>query len=432
MLKIICKQLLNRWRSNVWISMELLLVFCLVWYMTDYFFVLQYNRSIPSCRDVSHTWLVDVAQIPELSPAYRPAESDSATLLANFDRVLDRIRNCEGVEELAVMNRGDLPGAGSYYGWMLKSSPDSVSPSAGGQRICFDPRTDYFHVFRITTPDGKPVSVSDFDFSDPKAIVLSQSAQNSLFPGEHTAIGKGLYNGMDAEQSFVVKGVVGDVKRFDYQRPQKNFYVAERTDYSNIYRKSIVIRSSSSVSDARFRQLFSEKMKKELRIGNFYFKRIRSLESLEKETEVLFGVTNNYRVRVALMLFFLLNIMLCVVGTFWYRIRQRREEIGLRMALGSTHASVRRLLYVEGLCLLAVVVVPAMLIEGQFVYLGMIDTLGKSSQDSQVYLPDRLLLRFILTNAITFVLLVAAILVAIWLPADKASRMAPAEALHDE
>lgn len=41
-------QLMNRWRSNVWVCVELLLAFCLAWYMVDYFFVEIYNRSLPS------------------------------------------------------------------------------------------------------------------------------------------------------------------------------------------------------------------------------------------------------------------------------------------------------------------------------------------------------------------------------------------------
>ncbi|UQT36148.1 hypothetical protein M5E82_12060 [Parabacteroides distasonis] len=40
-------QLMNRWRSNVWVCVELLLAFCLAWYMVDYFFVEIYNRSLP-------------------------------------------------------------------------------------------------------------------------------------------------------------------------------------------------------------------------------------------------------------------------------------------------------------------------------------------------------------------------------------------------
>ena len=39
MWKITWIQLMNRWRSNVWVCVELLLAFCLAWYMVDYFFV---------------------------------------------------------------------------------------------------------------------------------------------------------------------------------------------------------------------------------------------------------------------------------------------------------------------------------------------------------------------------------------------------------
>ncbi len=119
------------------------------------------------------------------------------------------------------------------------------------------------------------------------------------------------------------------------------------------------------------------------------------------------------------------------MGTFWYRIRVRRDEVGLRMAMGSTRTDIRKMLILEGLCLLAVVVLPAMLIEVQFVYLDLIDTLGQG-KNNLGYLPDRLVLRFILTNLLTWVLLAVAIVAAIWLPADKAAKMAPADALHYE
>ena len=89
------------------------------------------------------------------------------------------------------------------------------------------------------------------------------------------------------------------------------------------------------------------------------------------------------------------------------------------------------MLILEGLCLLTVVVLPAMLIEVQFVYLDLIDTLGQG-KNNLGYLPDRLVLRFILTNLLTWVLLAVAIVAAIWLPADKAAKMAPADALHYE
>lgn len=64
MWKITWIQLMNRWRSNVWVCVELLLAFCLAWYMVDYFFVEIYNRSLPSGRGYANVWQVEMGLLP--------------------------------------------------------------------------------------------------------------------------------------------------------------------------------------------------------------------------------------------------------------------------------------------------------------------------------------------------------------------------------
>lgn len=427
----IFKQLWNRKRSNLWIGIELLLVFCLLWYIVDYFFVLEYNKSLPSCRNLNHTWQVDVALLPEEHPDYQPGESDSTALVDNYYRVLDRIRQYKEVEALAVLSSWSTPGGGGYYGDWFRNRKDTMREGSG-QAILFDPRTDFFKVFRYTTREGKPVSVEDFDWSDPKAVVIGNLAKETFFP-DGDAIGQILESPRKPdEENYIVKGVIGDTKRFDYERPQLTFYRAERITPDNITNEmEIAVRSRESISDDRFLQDFKNTMSRELRIGNFYLRGVKSYNRINAETDFRFGQTSGVRVHTGMMLFFLVNIMLCVMGTFWYRIRVRRDEVGLRMAMGSTRVNIRKMLLLEGLCLLAVVVLPAMLIESQFVYLGLIDTLGQG-KNNQGYLPDRTVLRFILTNFLTWVLLAVAIVAAIWLPADKAAKMAPADALHYE
>lgn len=430
MLVHIFKQLWNRKRSNLWIGIELLLVFCLLWYIVDYFFVLEYNKSLSSCRDLDHAWQVNVALLPAEHPDYQPGESDSTALLDNYNRVLDRIRRYKDVEALTVLSGWSTPGGGSFYGDWFRSRRDTTR-EGNGQAIMFDPQTDFFKVFRHTTPDGKPVSVEDFDWSDPKAIVIGDLAAKTFFPD-----GKLLGEVLESPNSpddyyFVVKGSIGDIKRFDYERPQLAFYRPERIKPDNIANMEIAIRSREHLPDGRFLQDFKNAMSRELRIGNFYLRGIKSYNQINAETDFTFGQTSDVRIRTGMMLFFLVNIMLCVMGTFWYRIRVRRDEVGLRMAMGSTRTNIRKMLILEGLCLLAVVVLPAMLIEAQFVYLGLIDTLGQG-KNNLGYLPDRLVLRFILTNLLTWALLAVVIVAAIWLPADKAAKMAPAEALHYE
>lgn len=245
----------------------------------------------------------------------------------------------QGVEAIAVLERWGSPGSGSFNGDSYRNQRDTLHKGSG-QIISFDPREDYFNVFRYTYPDGKPVSVHDFELADPKAMVIGHLAEAALFPNGK-ATGQVLESLREerATEQFEVKGVIGDIKRFGYERPQQAFYTPVRANADNI----------------------------------------------------------KY----------------------------------MEMALGSTGSDIRKLLLLEGICLLLVVTLPAMLIEAQFVYAGLIDTLGLYD-DNVGYLPDRTVLRFILTNFLTWLLLAVALVTVIWLPATKAARMAPADALHYE
>jgi ABC-type antimicrobial peptide transport system, permease component len=427
MIKMILTQIWNKRRSNAWLFVELLMVFCLLWYIVDYFFVLEYNKNIPESRSIDHTWQLTLNELPDTDPQYMAAQSDSAVKEANFDRILNRIRSYKGVMSIALIECGS-PGAGDYWGFGLRNSSDTTK-EFGGMAIRFDPRTDFFKTFHYTYPDGKAVEVKDFDWSDPKAIVIGWKAERELF-GKQSAVGKQLeakaWNGHPAEY-YSVKGVVGDFKRFDYCRYENGLYMV-----NHVKDGVIAVRSSDNLSDTRFLQDFKAAMVKELRIGNYYLVGIKSYKEIAAETNTTFGMDNAYMVRTAMMLFFLVNIMLCVMGTFWYRIRVRREEIGLRMAMGSSRVGIRNLLFKEGVLLLTLVVLPAMFIEFQFVHAGMIDTLGKADKDMITYLPDRTALRFLITNAITWLILTVAIILAITVPADKAAKMAPADAMHYE
>lgn len=50
------------------------------------------------------------------------------------------------------------------------------------------------------------------------------------------------------------------------------------------------------------------------------------------------------------------------MGTFWFRTRHRRSEIALRMAMGSSRGRIRWQLLGEGLLLLALASIPALMI----------------------------------------------------------------------
>lgn len=388
-------QLMNRWRSNVWVCVELLLAFCLAWYMVDYFFVEIYNRSLPSGRDYANVWQVEMGLLPETSPDYRAAESDSIAMLENYERIKDRLRDYPGVKAMgAASGCYSMPYTGCYYGMGLADVADTSKREAA-MRYTIDPSTDFLSVFNHSyAKDGRAVK-DPFDEEGP---------------------------------TYIVKGVLEDIKRFDNRLPQGAAFFAIRPSVEEIPEMNYFIRIDPAVAGPRFADTFREKMSRELRVGNFYLKRLTSYDRIKADTDYSFGVTYDYRVRMALMAFLGLNILLCVMGTFWYRVRMRRGEIGLRMAIGSPREEIRSQMAREGICLLLMATPLALLIEAQFVMVGFLD-IPKGTLPEH-YWPAILPLRFLLVNILTWILLAIVILLAVWLPASKAAEMEPAEALR--
>ena len=394
MWKITWIQLMNRWRSNVWVCVELLLAFCLAWYMVDYFFVEIYNRSLPSGRGYADVWQVEMGLLPETSPDYRAAESDSIAMLGNYERIKDRLRDYPGVQAMgAASGCYSTPYTGCYYGIGLANAADTSKREAV-MRYEIDPTTDFLSVFNHSyAKDDRPVSTSDFDWGDPRAIVTTRMVERKVF-GEASAVGREVKDPFDEEgPTYIVKGVLEDIKRFDNSLPQGAAFLAIRPSAEEIPEMNYFIRIDPAVAGPRFADTFREKM-----------------------------------VRMALMAFLGLNILLCVMGTFWYRVRMRRGEIGLRMAIGSPREEIRSQMAREGICLLLMATPLALLIEAQFVMVGFLD-IPKGTLP-ELYWPAILPLRFLLVNILTWILLAIVILLAVWLPASKAAEMEPAEALR--
>lgn len=133
-------------------------------------------------------------------------------------------------------------------------------------------------------------------------------------------------------------------------------------------------------------------------------------------------VNRGRRLDVAVNLFLLVNVFLAVIGTFWFRVNRRRSELGLRMAVGSTRRNLQWLVIGEGLVMLTVVALPALVICLNLAFAGLIGT----------EVMEITFLRLLSVSLLTWAILAAVIILAVWYPSRKASRLEPAEALHYE
>jgi hypothetical protein len=426
-------QLWNRRKANISVFVELLFVFILIWYMADYLFVYAYNRHIPNHRDVDHTWQVNLNAFPPGHPSYQAEEDNPQALYDNYHHILRILQNYPGVEAVSVAAASAVPGTGNYMGRAYYALSDT-SRRVSAQEMAVYPATDFFRVFRHTRKEGaEPAAMSDFDWGVPQAVVVSQSVADALFPGGNVIGQQLVYDLGNTGDPMTVTGVVDDTKRFDYLRPRHAVYPAmtkkmEEWDVTMWLNKSVIsIRSAASTPDALFAETFVEAMERDLQAGNFFFKSLDAYSLIADTTALHFGISTDLKVRIYLMIFFLLNILLCVLGTFWYRVNLRRSETGLRMAMGARRTDIYRLFFFEGLCLLAFAALVAMAVEFQFVYGGLIDTFGKDwgGDTDTVYLIDRPIRRFLITNGITAALLSAIILAAIAFPARRAATLPP-------
>ncbi|MDR2472082.1 MAG: ABC transporter permease [Tannerella sp.] len=431
MLRAIFTQLWNQKRLNLSVLAELLCVFGLVWYTVDYLFVYVYTLNLPNHRDLNHTWIVEFGVLSDDHPEYSAAENEPQALYDNFKRFVRTVAEHPDIEAVGVSSNGSLPASGTFYGQGFFLDDDTVK-NVGGQTLSMDPETDFLKVFRHTRDNGKtPVSMRDFDWTQPDAIVISSSIEKAFLPQGGSAVGHSLRN----FQKLKVVGVIDNVKRFDFQRPQRTFYtpliLTPKRDLMDWhYDTNISIRVRETVSDNVFIEKFKVEMSERLRIGNYYFKLLTPYSSISDEMAKSYGITTTVKIIVSLLLFMLLTILLCVFGTFWYRIHTRRSEIGLRKAMGATANSIRNSFFIEGMLLLTIGAVIAILIEIQLVAADVMETFAKDSE--YPCLPDRVWIRFLITNSITYVILAVVVLISILIPAGRAATLQPSEALRDE
>ena len=121
--------------------------------------------------------------------------------------------------------------------------------------------------------------------------------------------------------------------------------------------------------------------------------------------------------------FLLLNVLIGLLGTFWFRTHRRKSEIALLMSVGATKNSVLTRLITEGIIILCLATIPAIIIDFNIANAELNAWRNSTTLEAG---------RFIITVLISFALIAIMILIGIWIPARRAMKIEPAEALRSE
>lgn len=172
-------------------------------------------------------------------------------------------------------------------------------------------------------------------------------------------------------------------------------------------------------------------MVKELRAGNLFARNVRSYEALITKNES-YDVTPMYRRNLAMAAFFLINLCLGVIGTFWLQTRTRREEVGVMLSFGGTPGYIVRLLMGEGAVLTFIAALTGCLLYLQYAVKEGLER-GRNWRQiiDECWITD-FTQHFLVVSLIVFSILLAVVLIGIYIPARKISHIPPTEALRDE
>jgi putative ABC transport system permease protein len=280
----------------------------------------------------------------------------------------------------------------------------------------------YFEIFKIPVLSGRAFSVRDGAGAAPVAIV-NRAMVRQFWPqgdplGERVILGQG-YGPEFTEPARQIVGVVDDVHDIGLnfnQRPLVYVPMAQVTDGIT----GLATRASSMAWIVHTRLApysLRAPIEKELQqaTGGLPVARVRSMD------EVVLASTARDDFNMTLMTVFgcaaLLLAVIGIYGLMAYSVQQRTHEIGIRLALGAESRDVRNMVVWQGMRLTLI---------------------GAGIGIAAAFGLTRLLANFLFGvktwDPLTFTavpfLLSAAALLAVWLPARRAARTDPVNALR--
>ena len=339
-----------------------------------------------------------------------PTYSKEGQQAAFYNQLLEKVKGLPGVKATGLTD--ELP-LGHESDYKTRFIPEGQSLPAGATFPVAELRLvypGYFGTMKIPLVQGRFFTDSDFAESSTPPVIINQELARRFFPGENP-IGKRINAGpMGASPSWVkVVGVIGDIKEFRLAgHPRFDLYFCGCNPEMYLVSRT----ASNPLSFAGPIRSVIQKLDKTVPVSDVATMQGRLSASLAGRRFTM----------ILLSLFGWLSLTLAAVGTYGvisFSVAQRTHEIGIRMALGAGKEDVLRLVGGQGLRLALAGV--GIGIVGAFGLTRFMANLlyGVKPEDP-------------LTLAVVSALLLAAALLACYIPARRAARVDPMVALRNE
>lgn len=422
MIRHILKIIWNERKTNAWIVLEFIIVFCILWFCIDYMYSLGKTWLEPQGADIKHVYVLEMKvedskqEITDKEARYEAANT-----------ILNRIRQYPGVESVCI-SKAAMP-----YSWMSMSSSMYVNNDT--TYVPVEIRyvsPEFFDVFGIKLISG---TFHEFWNEANKNIIISPnrygmfgSSTEVVYPVKD--VQTIIHNREDDSPVYKVAGIIEKTKiAFDKPFASAIYFPLERNETDPAGSNNEIAFRVTPEADHEFEKIFLRDMQDQLTVGPYRLSEIRPLEQ-RKQGNFSWYVRNNLKSLMAVSIFLIANIFLGIIGTFWSKIQSRRSEIGLRIALGSSKRKVHQMLYFETFAMLFVSSLVATYISINLGQTDFLQALGIPAANREIagIGSEQELINYLLT----FLLLAAISALAVWYPARLSTNAAPADTLREE
>lgn len=292
-------------------------------------------------------------------PPVRYAEQQFQTYMEHpaavqfFTVALDRIRAIPGVQSAAIGKPLPLSGAQEATVFIQEGAPPAPTP---GQTPVAEYTVASAQMFQAL--GTAMISGRDFDATDQEStlpvVIVNESMAKWLWPGQ-SAIGKRIHLGIYTMHPpwMTVVGVASDLKRYSLTESPRPEMIVPYTQkpYPSFTTMQFVVRSTTPAA-----QLLPALRSAIAGVdAGIPISRVRTIGDLVAETSA------TARFATAVMSAFgasaLLLAMVGLYGVIAYGVQQRRQEFGIRRALGAAPRQILRQVVTEGLRLAAIGVI---------------------------------------------------------------------------
>jgi predicted permease len=342
-----------------------------------------------------------------------PYDEDGDGTVRFFETLEDRIAELPGVENVGSAFGSPLGGNVASVTTVFLDRP---APPEGQEDALFTRvvTPGYHETLRVPLLHGRGIERTDRN-GVTRAALVSQSLVDKYYPdkdpiGQQIRVGFGW--AWDADEPWTIVGVVGDIRSYRVTRaPRPEIYLAHGQQGATVM--SVLVRMAPNAPD------ILPSIRREVHTIDPNVP-LRRIEMLEETVDRQFGPARFYM--LLLGIFAAVAVALAGIGLYGviaYLVSQRTREFGIRIALGAKSGDVTRMVFSQGIKPAAVGIVLG--VAGAYWSSRVLQSLLYNVEASDIK-------TFVGVTA----LLAGVVIVAMLVPARRASRIPPVDALRVE